>query len=1127
MGSLKSSVRRLGSATAFLLTVGVLAAPAPAVADSGVVPDRLGVLGGPGRAEVYPSGLETTPDGGVVLADTGGDRVVKYDAAGNLVWSHGTHGTGPNGVNNPRDIGVDSQGNVYVADTGNTSVVKLSPGGSYLDRFDGPAGDRIASPIGISVVDDEVLVADAGAMAVRVLSPNGNQLRKVTPQGGCPWAPVRDVTADSDGNLYLANYTRNNVLKLAADGTCLDTFGTRGSGPGQFRNPYGVAVADDPHLGELLYVADSNNNRVQVLTLAGDHVVTLGQPGTYDEGGTFSELRRVAVAADGDVWGADLWGWRAEKWNRTAGGWNYADRIGSRIPGTAADALFNSPHGIDTDADGNVVVADRMHHRLATFAPGGALLELCGGRGSGSLGFNWPADLAVDRATGEVWVADTHQNRLQVVTDGCGSSTPLGSAGTGPDRMKFPTGIAIRDTDRVAFVADTNNNRLVAWDVATRTPLGSASLGLRRPFSVAVDPTDGTLLVADRRNNRILRVTSANGSTFAVIDEYTGGFLKPSGVSADAQGRIYVADTMNDRVVILDGADGSTTGVLDGYYEPQSVHASGDELYVSDTFHDEVIRYAWDPTVPPVEDTTDPQTTLTTPDRNETLGSPAPLAGTATDDVGVQEVQLAVKDRADNRWWNPATQSWGGFTRFPADLADPGSASTAWSFDLTPTGGSGSYWMSARAVDTSDNIDGSPASNRFSVAEGGPVDTEAPTTTLTSPPNKAAVPGPTVQLSGDAADDVGVVAVELAVKDKATNTWWNPATGSWGSFRRFDADVADPGTLSTTWSFDLTPTGGSGRYWGSARAVDAAGNVDGSPAPVNFEVIAPEERDLSYVGDFAGEAAASVTPVDVAVSPTHIYALDVARYRIVRIDRATGVIDASTGGARGSAPGDLAAARAITRAPNGDLYVADTPNQRVSVFGSDLTFKFDFGTKGTGPGEFYQVYGVAIGAGEVVHTVDGDGRMMRWALDGTYLGRFAPGTPLNQPRMAEVHPVTGDLWVVNARDREVVVLAPDGTERFRFGSSGSDPGEFMGDPRGIAIDPAGERVYVSDEGNHRVQVFDDAGQLLGEVSAPQGDPAYLTDARGLEVSEDGRLVVSDEWDHSVKEFDTADGTMLA
>ena len=50
--------------------VAAVAAPPVATADSGQVPGAGRVIGGPGHAETYPSGLETTSDGGVVLADT-------------------------------------------------------------------------------------------------------------------------------------------------------------------------------------------------------------------------------------------------------------------------------------------------------------------------------------------------------------------------------------------------------------------------------------------------------------------------------------------------------------------------------------------------------------------------------------------------------------------------------------------------------------------------------------------------------------------------------------------------------------------------------------------------------------------------------------------------------------------------------------------------------------------------------------------------------------------------------------------------------------------------------------------------------------------------------------------------
>ena len=306
------------------------------------------------------------------------------------------------------------------------------------------------------------------------------------------------------------------------------------------------------------------------------------------------------------------------------------------------------------------------------------------------------------------------------------------------------------------------------------------------------------------------------------------------------------------------------------------------------------------------------------------------------------------------------------------------------------------------------------------------------------------------------------------------------------------------------------------------------------PASAATESAAAASRAaaLRYVGDFAGPGTAQLTPVDVAVSKSSYYALDVARYRIVRVSRKTGAITAEVGGGRGDAPGELAAARSIARASNGDLYVADTPNQRVSVYSGKLAFKFSFGGRGGEPGQFDQVYGLAIGEGrvagrttEVVYTIDGDGRIQKWTLDGTLVGAFASGIELDQPRMAEVHPVTHDLWVVNARDREVVVIGRNGKERFRFGDGGSGPGEFDGDPRGIAISANGKRVFVSDDGNHRIQVFNGAGRFKDTIERRPGRAYALVDARGLEVS-GKRLVVADEWDFSLKVYRTTDGKGL-
>ena len=154
----------------------------------------------------------------MVVADTGNDRVAKFDAAGGQVWTWGGHGSGSTGVSNPRDVGIDTSGNVFVADTGNARVVKLTSDGTFVKSFNGPSGDKIASPIGITVANGEVIVADAGANLIRVFDTNGVQQRTIAATT-CPFSRLRDVTEDAAGNYYVANYTADNVLKLAHDGT--------------------------------------------------------------------------------------------------------------------------------------------------------------------------------------------------------------------------------------------------------------------------------------------------------------------------------------------------------------------------------------------------------------------------------------------------------------------------------------------------------------------------------------------------------------------------------------------------------------------------------------------------------------------------------------------------------------------------------------------------------------------------------------------------------------------------------------------------------------------------------------------------------------------------------------------
>lgn len=720
MTALRLRARRVAAAGALaasgMLGVAMAGAPAQAV-DTGTPPVYAATLGGSGQADMYPSGAEVAPDGTLVVADTGSNQIEKYRADGSAVWRVGSYGFGAGQYNNPRDVGVDSAGNIYVADTANLRIVKLSSTGAWLASTKGATGDLIKSPIGLSVSNDLVYVADGATKKVRVFDTSLRQVRAFSSNGACTFSALRDVDADSAGNVYVANYTLHNILKLTSTGTCITKWGTKGTADGQFAAPYGVRIARDPGLGrQLAYVADSNNNRIQVFELSGEHLATMGAPGTHDQLGTFTQLRRVAVAGDGDVWGADLWGWRMERWNRAStvnGRPTYApaQRIGTRTPQLSDSEVFHEPRQIAFDPAGNLRVADTVHHRIVRLTPQGRVLDACGMRGSDDGELNWPRGVAIDPVTGDIWMADTKQSRLQVVPASCSGGQRIGTKGTGVGNFHWPMSIAIRPSDRTAWVADTNNNRITVWDVATRTPLASfGSLGsgagqFNQPRGVTVAP-NGSIYVADRTNNRIVELSAgARGTGIEVVRTITAGLNKPEGVAVDGSGRIYVADTLNDRLVALTAEGvllGSTSGPS-GMRDPAAVSVGPDDrIYVADTYNDRILAF----TAPAdgAGDTVAPTVAIGSPAAGATVDLPLAADGTAADDRGVTGVDIALKDIATNQWWDARNMRWGPFRWNPTVLADPGATSTAWAVELPGSGRTGSHLVQVRAVDGAGNL---------------------------------------------------------------------------------------------------------------------------------------------------------------------------------------------------------------------------------------------------------------------------------------------------------------------------------------------------------------------------------------------------------------------------------------
>ncbi len=666
-GSL-TGIAMSGAIAAAVIGSALPASAAPAT-DPTVTATYSSTIGGPGHAAMYPSGMEIVPTnatttgegiaGNVVIADTGNDQVAMYTTGGTQVWRGGAEGTAaPCGAKpatfpdyeQPRDVGINSSGDIYVADNGNGRILKLNglTGKCMAKPFKMPGGGApigvTVSPLGAPAASQLVYVANGTLSQVIVFSTTGTLEQTIVSNGVCSLMRMRDAAADASGDIYVANYTSDDILEFNSAGKCITKFGAKGkkagggvcngNGNGLFANPYGVAIGTDPYInegtpGEAIYVADSNDDCIQEFTPSGVFVAEFGSPGTTP--GTFTQLRRVAVDANGNVWGADLWGYRVEEFTPSyAGGiesYSYDQTIPNPVvpPGDTSTSVFNQVRGLTFDTSGDVIAMDSVNQRVDVFNSSGTLVNTCGQRGFTSTGdFNWPRGVAYDPATGNYWVADTKQSDLQILQPvtsppyGCNGLAEFVTEGKNAGQLDYPYSITI--SDGYAWVADTKNNRIESWNVATCTAdkgtctvtstfgaKGSGTDQFSTPAGVAIDPTTGNLFVADALNDRVVELAVSNGTVnpTPVATFGTGlGLNQPYGVASNGAGLLAIADRDNNRVVIVNESDGTIAAIINASDAPANEYGKfamtnpenvafgpSGQLYIADTYDDRVLVY--------------------------------------------------------------------------------------------------------------------------------------------------------------------------------------------------------------------------------------------------------------------------------------------------------------------------------------------------------------------------------------------------------------------------------------------------------------------------------------------------------------------------------------------------------
>ncbi|MFO0965778.1 MAG: hypothetical protein U0793_09375 [Gemmataceae bacterium] len=318
---------------------------------------------------------------------------------------------------------------------------------------------------------------------------------KLTSPFGCDF--------DKAGNLYICEMTGERVLRVDPKGmlTILAGTGKKGSsgdgGPARmatFNGMHTLLVAPRPDgTGEVLYLADTWNNRVRLLDLKTGQIDALagtGKKGFSGDGGPaakaeFDELICLTRNFDGTkLYATDIRNRRIRAIDLKSGTVDTVAGNGKKgAPEEWADARTSplvDPRGACVDRKGNLYILERSGHVLRAVDPSGKLRTVVGtgkaglGLGGGEVKkaqLNGPKHLCVDKDD-NVIIADTANHRILRYIPGKGKIELIagtgkkGPSGDGGDALKTPLdephGVTVhREGEReVLYIVDSLNHRV-------------------------------------------------------------------------------------------------------------------------------------------------------------------------------------------------------------------------------------------------------------------------------------------------------------------------------------------------------------------------------------------------------------------------------------------------------------------------------------------------------------------------------------------------------------------------------------------------------------------------------------------------------------------------------------------